>query len=56
VLRWNFLIYFQEVSAIPRHFAESARENYPDRLELLLNSMFQLSPEISINVAKGLIT
>ena len=51
-LRCNFLIYFQVVSAIPRHFVESARENTTYRLDLLLNSMFQLSAEISINLTK----
>ena len=40
------------VSAIPRRFVESARENYTGRSDLLLNSMFQLSPEISINLIK----
>ena len=49
-LRCNFLIYFQVV--IPRHFVESARANPTDRSDLLLNSVFQFSPEISINLTK----
>ena len=40
------------VSAIPRHIAESARANPTDRSNVLLNGMFQLSPEISINLTK----
>ena len=51
-LKCNFLIYFQVVSAIPRHFVESARANPTDRSDMLLNSMFQLSPEISLNLTK----
>ena len=49
-LRCNFLIYFQVVSAIPRHFVECARANPTDRSDLPLNSVFQLSPEISTNL------
>ena len=51
-LKCNFLIYFQVVSAIPRHFVESARANPTDRSDMLLNSMFQFSPEISLNLTK----
>ena len=51
-LRCNFLIYFQVVSAIPRHFVESARANPTDRSDLLLNNMFHFSQEISINLTK----
>ena len=51
-LRCNFLIYFQVVSAIPRHIVESARANPTDRSDVLLNGMFQFSPEISINLTK----
>ena len=51
-LRCNFLIYFQVVSAIPRHFVESARANPTDRPDLLLNNMFYFSQEISINLTK----
>ena len=45
-LRCNFLIYFQVVSAIPRHFVESVRANPTDRPDLLLNNMFHFPPEI----------
>ena len=51
-LKCNFLIYFQVVSAIPRHFVESGRANPTDRSDMLLNSMFQFSPEISLNLTK----
>ena len=48
----NVLIWFQVVSAIPRHLTESARENPTDWSDLLLNSVFQLSAEISIHLTK----
>ena len=51
-LRCNFLIYFQIVSAIPRHFVESVRANPTDRPHLLLNNLFHFSLEISINLTK----
>ena len=50
-LRRSFL--FQVVSAIPRHPAESARVYPMDRSDMLLNSLFQLSPEISINYSEN---
>ena len=51
-LRCNFLIYFQVVSAVPRHLVERARANPVDRAGLLSSSMFHLSPETSINLTK----
>ena len=51
-LKCNFLIYFQVVSAIPRHLVESAMANPVDRSVLLLNNMFLLSPDTSINLTK----
>ena len=51
-IKCNFLIYFQVVSAVPSHLLESARANLVDRSAFLLNNMFQLSPEISMNLTK----
>ena len=51
-LRCNFLIYFQVVSAVPRHLVKRARANPVDRAGLLSSSMFHLSPETSINLTK----
>ena len=51
-LRCNFLAYFQVVSAIPKQLLDSARLNPPDRSCLVLNNMFQLAPETSINLIK----
>ena len=49
----SVLIYFQVVSATPvRLLAESARTEPTDRSDLLLNSMFQHSQVISINLIK----
>ena len=48
-LRCNFLVYFQVVSAIPKHLVDSARINPRDRSSFALNSLFQLVPETSIN-------
>ena len=51
-LRCNFLIYFQVVSAIPRHLVERAMSYLVDRAGLLSSTMFHLSPETSINLTK----
>ena len=51
-LRCNFLIYFQVVSAIPRHLVERAMSYPVDRAGLLSSTMFHLSPETSINLTK----
>ena len=51
-LRCNFLAYFQMVSAIPKQLVDSARLNPADRSCLVLNNMFQLAPETSINLIK----
>ncbi len=51
-LRCNFLIYFQVVSAIPRHLVERSMSYPVDRAGLLSNIMFHLSPETSINLTK----
>ena len=51
-LRCNFLIYFQVVSAVPRHLVERARANHVGRVGLLSSSTFHLSPETSINLTK----
>jgi len=40
------------VSALPRYLAEKVRVNPTERSDMLLNSVFQLSPEISINLTK----
>ena len=52
VLSQKSTVYFQVVSVIPGHFVESARANSMGRLDMQLNSMFQFSPEISINWTK----
>ena len=51
-LRCNFLIYFQVVSAIPRHLVERAMSYPVDRAGLLSSTIFHLSPETSINLTK----
>ena len=51
-VRCNFLIYFQVVSAVPRHLVERARACPVDRADLLSSTMFHLSPETSINLTK----
>ena len=51
-LRCNFLIYFQVVSAVPRHLVERARVYPVDRAGFLSSTMFHLSPETSINLTK----
>ena len=52
-LRCNFLIYFQVVSAIPRHLVERAMSYPVDRAGLLSSTMFHLSPETSINLTSS---
>ena len=47
-----FLIYFQVVSAVPRHLVERARANPVNRAAFLSSSMFHLSQETSINLTK----
>ena len=51
-LRCNFLIYFQVVSAVPKHLVERARAYPVDRAGLLSSTMFHVSPETSINLTK----
>ena len=51
-LSCNSLVYFQVVSAIPKHLVYSARTNPRERSSFALNSMFQLAPETCINLIK----